>query len=305
MGAITLTGANSFLLRNALKKHVDDFVHANGEMGVERFDAEEKEASEIISNFSSTSLFATNKLVVIKGIAKNQELAEKIDELLDKANEGTELIILEPKLDKRSKLYARLKKETALSEFSEVHPGALGAWVVKEVTARGGRISSSTAKTLVDKAGSNQDLLSSEIDKLLIYSSEITDQSIELLVEANPHSKTFELVDAVFRRDLKRVERLYAEQRALKVDPNQIIGLIAWQLHLLAAVKVASGRNPMEIAKDLGVRPEAVSSSMRLANGITLAELIAMIERLLVIDHKLKQQAVDKDDALLFWLLSL
>lgn len=293
------------MLRSTLKKHVDSFVRDNGEMGVERFDAEEKEAAEIISSFSSTSLFAPKKLVIIKGIAKNQELAEKIEELITKANEDAELIIIEPKLDKRGKLYTKLKKETILTEFQEVHPGSLSAWVVKETIARGGRINNSTAKRLVDKAGSNQELLSSEIDKLLIYNPEITEQSVDLLVEANPHSKTFELVDAVFKRDLRRVERLYEEQRALKVDPNQIIGLIAWQLHLLAAVKVAAGRSQLEISKDLGVRPEAVASSMRLANGITMSELMDMIERLLKIDYKIKQQAVDKDDALLFWLLSL
>ena len=107
---------------------------------------------------------------------------------------------------------------------------------------------SNDARYLVERVGTNQQLLANEIEKLALYDKDISKESIDLLTEETPQSTIFELLEAAFAGNHRKVQTLYAEQRAMKVEPPQIIALLAWQLHILAIIKTAGDRTPETIA---------------------------------------------------------
>jgi DNA polymerase-3 subunit delta len=148
-------------------------------------------------------------------------------------------------------------------------------------------------------------LVANELEKLLLYDAHITRQNIELLTEATPQSTIFELLEAAFAGNTKRTMQLYQEQRILKVEPPQIVAMLAWQLHVLSLIKAARERSADAIAAEAKISPYVVKRSQAIARKLTLAELKTLVSDLLNIDVRSKSSALDADEALQNYLLKL
>ena len=148
-------------------------------------------------------------------------------------------------------------------------------------------------------------MLSNELEKLLLHDPQVTRASIDLLTEQTPQSSIFQLLEAAFAGNAKKALGLYEEQRALKVEVPQIIAMLAWQLHILAIVKLAGNRSAAVIASEAKLSPYVVQKSMAIAGRIELETLKQRISDLLAIDAKSKRTSIDTDEALQFFLLQL
>ncbi len=301
----TLTGANYFLLNAEVERLVAEFVAAHGEFGVERLDGEEAQYSRISESLQSLPFLATKKVVVLKNGGANKQFAENIEQLLGSMSDSTDLIIVEPKLDKRLSYYKTLKKKTEFKEFHELDGSGLANWLSGAAKERGGELKPADARYLVERVGANQQLLSNELEKLLQYQPEITRQTIDLLTEAAPQSTIFELLEEAFTGNIQRAMALYGEQRALKIEPQQIMAMIAWQLHVLAVIKTAGQRGADEIARDAKLNPYVVRKSQTIARKLTLSELKKLVRSALELDARLKSESIDADEALQHYLLTL
>lgn len=288
-----------------LKKLVTEFVAEHTDMAVERFDGDESDAAAMRGSVGSLPFLTERKLVILNEPGNQKAFAENIEDVLKETAETTDLIIVEPKLDKRLAYYKTLKKATDFREFGDMDASGLARWASDYVAARGGKLSGSDARALIDRAGPNQQLLSSELDKLINYDPNVSEASIELLVEKTPQSTVFELLDAAFGGNTKRAMELYREQRALKVEPQAIVAMLAWQLHVLALVKTAGSRGADDIAREAKLNPYVVRKTQGLARRLSLAQVKEMISRLLELDIKLKTVTVDADEALQLYLVKL
>jgi DNA polymerase III delta subunit len=99
--------------------------------------------------------------------------------------------------------------------------------------------------------------------------------------------------------------KLYDEQRLAKVEPQQILALVGWQLHVLAVVKAAGSRDPGATAKEAKLNPFVVRKSQAVANRIPGPRLKELIHQALVLDTRLKSEPLDADDALRHYLMLL
>lgn len=302
---VTITGANDLLRRSELDKLVDAFKAEHGDMAIERFDGEETSSDRMVESVQSMPFLSSRKLVVLREPGKQKAFSEAITKVLQGIADTTDLIIYEPKLDKRGSYYKTLKKETDYRELAELDAIGLGKWAVQYVADQGGKITGSDAKLLIDRIGINQRLLQSELDKLLAYDETITKQTIELLVEHLPQSTVFELLDAAFAGNTTKVFDLYREQRALKVEPQAILAMLAWQLHVLAVVKAGSPRTPDEIAKESKLNPFVVRKTQGIARRLSLEQIKLLVSELLTLDMQLKSISIDADEALQLYLLKL
>lgn len=302
---ITLTGSNSFGLQHELRKIVAAFLAEHDAMGLERLDGEEAEFDRLSEALTSLPFLAAKKLVILRTPGANKKFAEQAEKLLAEIPETTDLIIVEPKLDRRGTYYKLLKKATDYREFPELDIIGLGRWASERAQAAGGSLGLNDARFLVERVGANQQLLANEVDKLLLASGPITRQTIEALTEPTPQSTIFELLEAAFSGNSKRAMALYQEQRALKVEPQQIIAMLAWQLHIVALVKTAGQRSPDQIAKEAKVSPYVVKKTTAIARSITAKEFKTLLQDLLKLDSRLKRESLDADEALQYYLLRL
>ena len=241
---IVLTGENGFALDRELKKLTDVYLKENGDLSLEKIDGETAEPARIREALISAPFLAPGKLVVIRNLGANKQASEQIEQLFDDLPDTTEVIMVESKFDKRTAYYKFLKKHADLREFPELDPSGLANWLVRAAKEGGGSISPGDARYLVERVGTNQQLLAGELNKLLLYDPEITRATIGLLTDATPQSTIFQLLEAAFAGDRARALKLYDEQRSQKVEPPQIIAMLAWQLHVLAVIKTAGERRP-------------------------------------------------------------
>lgn len=283
-----------------LKRLVSEFVKTHTDMGLERIDGEEVEYDRIREALESLPFLASRKLVVLRTPSANKEFVEKAEKLLKDLPGTTEIIIHEPKLDKRSAYYKLLKKVTDYKELNELDEGGLVKWMTTEAD-----ISSSDARYLVERVGANQQLLVNELAKLTSYNSKITRESIDLLCEPNPQSTIFQLLDSAFTGDKKHTLKLYEQQRFNRVEPQQIIAMLAWQLHVISLVKTAGNRSDSEISSASKINPFVVGKSRKIAAGLPLTKVKELISNLKEMDRKIKTTAIDADDGLQAFLLSL
>ena len=294
----SFVGTNQYMLSAALREQQNTFTAEHGDFAIEKIDISEWEVSRILDVFSALPFLTQRRLVLVDGMALNKSAADHIDKILDATSEQTDIIIVEPKLDKRSILYKTLKKHTSYTEFLAIDQREAPRWVTGEVKKRGGTISQGDAHFLVERVGASQELLSHEIDKLLLFNDAITKHTILLLTEQTMQSSIFELIEAAFRGDSAYAEKMYDEQRAQNVEPLAIEALFVWQLHVLLLLKAAGSTSPDVVAAEAGVSPYVAKKSAALARTRTMSELKEYVRRLADLECALKSVAVDADEAI-------
>jgi DNA polymerase III subunit delta len=302
---ITLTGGNFYALKRRLDELVGGFVKEHGELALERIDAEEAEPRAVLDAVQSLPFLASRKMVLVRGAAANKEISGQIEQIIDSAGDTTDMVFYEPAIDKRGVYFKVLKSRTQLEEFNELDNRALAAWLVADAKKQGGELSLADANYLVERVGTNQEQLASELEKLLIYDSKISRGNIDLLTQKTPQSKVFDLLDAAFGGDKRKALELYEEQRAQKVEPQAIIAMIGWQLKLLALAKTGGQRSAQQIAAQAGLSPWPVQKAQNLARKIDDNKLRQMVAEALEIDEKGKSTAIDLDEALKTYIVTL
>lgn len=301
----TLTGENDFALHQALHQLISAFTSEYGQLTMQRIDGEEVDPEALQETLTALPFLASRQLVILRTPNKNKYFSQQFEQLLTSSPETTDVIIIEPKLDKRLSYYKFLKNQTDFQEFPILNQDALVQWLMATATANHGSLQSDTARYLVNRIGNNQELLSHELDKLVLYSSQITPQTIDLLTDPTPQSTVFQLLEAAFSGQHKKTIQLYNEQRALKVEPQQIIALLAWQLHVFTIIKTAGDRSVDQVGREAQINPYVLRKSLNLTRRLDLLALKRLITHLTTLDMRIKRASINPDEALQYYLLGL
>lgn len=302
---VTITGENVALRDQAWQKLVNEFIEKNSDIALEKLDGEEHSFEQLQEALQSLPFFSDRKMVVIRNGSANKIFTESIDKLLKEIPDTTDFILIEPKLDKRLAYYKTLKKQTDFNDYTNLDERGLARWLAETAAKQGAKLSQTDALLLVERVGLNQQLLANELDKLMLYDKAITRQTIELMTEATPQSTIFDLIEAAFNNKTARALELYEEQRALKVEPQQIIAMLAWQLHVLAIIVSADGKNLDQVSAQAKLNPYVVRRSSAVAKRLSLAKVKQLVGKLAEIDFRLKQAPIDADEALKDFILRL
>lgn len=300
-----LTGTNDYVRLTALRKLTADFTAKHGDFGIEQIDASQTDFGRLLETVASLPFLASRRMVIVHDLNGNKLLSEQIEQFLDAVSDTTDLIVVERKFDKRLTLYKTLKKRTEFKEFNELDERGLTSWLVDEAKAKGGVLKPNDASYLVERAGTNQMGLSFELDKLLSYDQTVTKQSIDLLIEPLPRSSVFDLLDAAFSGNKERAMRLYEDQRKQQVEPQAIMGMIAWQVHILAVVKFNEKDSADTIAKSAKLNPYVVRKTMNVTRNLTQQQVRELVSQTLTLDVRLKSEMIDADDAVRHFLLTI
>ncbi len=299
----TVTGKNAYALKAALKSTVDLAFKELGDMGIEKIDAQEADADTILQAVQSLPFLVPKKLVIVQNAQSNTELLNRIEEVIDRAADEVDVLLIGPVFDKRKSYFNILKKHTTLQEHNELKPFELPDFVVREATRLGITIAKADAGYLVDRVGPDQMVLANELRKIAITTDKVTRQDIDLHTEKSPQSSIFDMLDAAFSGNSKRAIELYREQRKMRVEPQYIIAMLTWQLNNLALAVFASPQNESTLIA-AGQSPYAARKSLSLAKTTSKEAVKRYIADLTRVDVDIKTSA-EADSALELYLLSL
>lgn len=289
---ILLTGTNSFALRQTLDTLVGNFLNKNGAHALERVDGEVFDAKQLPELLQGASLFASERLVLLRDASKNKPLWEALGEWTDRVPKEVVLVLVESAPDKRTRTYKQLQKHGRLQDFADMSEPELARWAVKSASEQGATLEPRVATHLVQYVGTDQWRLSNELKKLIAYSPTITIESINTLIEPNPQATAFELLDAALAGNGAKTHEVLGRLKASE-DPYKLFGLLVSQVQTLALVASAQGKPAEAIAKEAGIHPFVVrkmQSAARRIQGARLKEVIAAVARA---DTQMKSTGID------------
>lgn len=301
---VLLTGENEFAVDQEKQKLISTYLKENDIFGLERLDAEELESSRLRDAVLQMPFLVSKKLVIINKPFASKSVIEQFPELIAQIPDEIDVVLFDPKADKRTKLYKHLSASKQVKEFTAIKGSSLDKWVTEYAGALGSSISMGNASYLVDRVGSKQMNLAREIEKLS-YASEITKQEIDQLTDQSLQSSVFDLLDKTFSGKKDQAINLYDLLLANKTDPIEVLALVAWQLHVFALVKYAGEGSSAEIASKTGLHPFVAGKAIYIARSLSTAQIKRSVESALDIDIKIKTSAIDSADAVRVLLLEL
>ena len=298
---ITLSGDNYYLINAELTK----LKAGLGELGLTTISGREANLEDLKLDLSSYSLFNDKRLVVLDEPSKIKGFDEYVSQIDEAIPETTKVVIVEPSLDKRKSYYKYLNANTDFKNFTKLNMPILTKWAVEYALENGGKLSSSDANYLVDRVGDDQLLLAQEIDKLILYSKVIDRQTINLLSEQSASSTIFEMLDAAFSLNIKKALAMYAEQRLQKVEPEQILAMLSWQLNSLAVYMTSKNLPSSEVTSKSGLSPYTLSKARQIATKISFSHLKSLVSDLANMDQRYKSASFNLDEGLKNFIVGL
>ncbi|MHB1864926.1 MAG: DNA polymerase III subunit delta [Candidatus Saccharimonadales bacterium] len=299
---ITLTGENSFLISEELTKLSAKY---DNNLNLLKINGSDIQLEELKTELSSYSLFSNDKLIILFEPSKTKGFDEYIQSKEFNLPDSFKLIIVEPSLDKRKSYYKFLKAKTTFKQLDKLALAELYSWVITYTKDRGGSISNDDARYLTELVGDDQFMLASEINKLIIYSESVTRDSIDLLSVPSASSTIFELLDAAFNFNIKGALTIYAEQRLQKVEPEQILAMISWQLNTLALYLTSKSLSSSEILAKSGLSPYTLNKARNTARKLTIGRVKQFVNELAVLDMASKTINLDLDEGLKNFIVGL
>lgn len=250
---IVLTGDNSFEIDRSIRSLREEF-----EGDAELFDGESLTVAQLPDLLMGGTLFATQRLVIIKGLAANKTLWAELPEWLERVSDDVQLVLVEPLLDKRTKTAKLLQKQADVREYgawTDRDRAKAIAWVGEEMSRCGGSLTAAQAQQLVDRVGMDQWALFHAVEKLAVLEV-VTSEVIIDVVDAMSVENVFGLFDAALKGESMTVQRMIATL-SLSEDPYRLFGLLSGQAFHLA-VLAATDAPHTQVASDVKAHPFAL-----------------------------------------------
>ena len=306
MGLVILAGDGAYEMSEIIKNQKADFLakHPGGE--VEYLDSEAADLTRLKTVLDSRSLFASNRLVFAEGYLLGQDVDE-VEKLLEisRTDDLTELIVIEKSLDKRTKLYTWLKKQPEFKECSKLSSVKLTDWARGYAREIDLNINSDQIETVVRYSGEEQFSVKNNLDKLSLVGGEISLGVIKELVQDQSKASSFSLIEHAFRGDSAGTERAYKALIDQGEEPHAILGLLAWQVNLLAVASQVPKPDRREFAAEFKISDFAFSKAAALADQLSKQDIKELLEATAKLDVDSKSKSIDMERSLLAMLLKV
>ncbi len=252
-----LVGENTFEVREAVKA-----IEATFNGTTERIDGSELTLNRVPDLLMGTSLFATERLVVISDISQNSALWEKLPDWLPRISDDIHVVFVDSKPDKRTTSYKSLKATADLKEFpawTERDSQKADQWVEARAKAMGIKMDRRAMQHLVNRVGIDQWQLAHALDTLSLLDEVLID-TINNVVPPNLHENIFQLFETALEGKPVEVASML-KTLSIQEDPYALFALLTSQALTLAAVTYADDSvNP---AKDFAIHPFVASKLVR------------------------------------------
>ena len=306
-----LYGTERFLI----DKEIKNIINKNNidDIDISKYDLEVNAINELLEDINTISLFSSSKLIIIDNAFIFSRVNRKVDniELLeDYLNTKPEYLVIfidnNEKIDSAKKIVKLIKNSGVIKEFNALK--SINS-IVKSMFDDYS-ISSHSIEKLIDRVGSNLEILYQEIEKLKIYKIDdkiITDDDIESLCVENINIDIFKFVDNIINKNKKESIKTYKELLKLNEEPIKIIALLSSKFRLMyqASILAKKGYTEDDISSILNVHKYPVHLAIVSGYKYNPKILLKYLNLLADLDIGIKTGEKDKDLSLELFILSL
>lgn len=277
-----LFGEEAFL-KKSYKNRLKEAITGGDTMNFNSYEGKGIQIPEVIGMADTMPFFAEKRLILIEDSGFFKTACDALVSYLPQMPETTCIVFVESEVDKRNKLYKKVKDLGHAAQMDRQDGAALGKWAGTILAKEGKKITGRTMELFLSKAGDDMDNIRMELEKLISFTmgrEVITDQDVEAVCCNRVSNKIFDMVSAIAARQTRRAMELYEDLLTLKEPPMRILFLIARQFNQILQVKemMASGAGKAEIASKLKMQPFVVGKMMPQAKSFTRDQILSYVE---------------------------
>ncbi|MCI8888782.1 MAG: DNA polymerase III subunit delta [Hungatella sp.] len=288
-----LFGEETFL-KKSYKNKMRQAMVGDDTMNFHQFEGKGTDLREIISLADTMPFFGERRLILLEdtGFFKGSG-GEELTGYLPRLPETTCLIFVESEVDKRSRLYKKVKDIGYTAELARQDVKQLSAWAGGILSKEGKKITGHTMEFFLSKTGDDMENIRMELEKLVSYTmgrDVITDQDVEEICTARVTNKIFDMVAAIATKKTRQAMELYEDLLTLKEPPMRILFLIARQFNQILQVKelMAQGMDRGTIASRLKMQPFVVGKVMPQARTFSREQILSYVNLCVDVEEAVK-----------------
>ncbi len=294
-----ICGEEAFL-KKSYKNRMKDALVGDDTMNFHYFEGKGLDLKEIISLADTMPFFGDRRLILIEdsGLFKSSG-ADALVEYLPQMPDTTCMLFVENEVDKRNRLYKKVKDLGYVAEMERQDARQLGAWAGGILAKEGKKITGRTMELFLSKTGDDMENIRMELEKLISYTlgrDVITDQDVEEICTVRVTNKIFEMVAAIVTRNTRKAMDLYEDLITLREPPMRILFLIARQFNQILQVKelMNQGMEKNGIASKLKMQPFVVGKTMPQAKSFSREQILSYVNMCVDTEEAVKTGRLDE-----------
>ncbi len=202
---------------------------------------------------------------------------------------------------KPTELYKKLSEAVQIVEFAKQASNKLASWAGKHFAASGVFAPPEVCHALIERSGTDMNVLSCEIDKLSAYAlakgqDHVTAEMLPSVVTSYRESGAFDFVNAIMEGDMTRAFALFTDMKRRREKPIEIASSIFRVISDMLVVKTLTeaGMSLSEIVAATKMKEYSVKLRQNSVRNRSVKELERAAELCYETDVKLKSRSVDK-----------
>ena len=291
---------------NKVNELVKNFLDDINEFTYVIYDAEKVSLQDIVSDANTLPFGFDKKVILIKNpyflsSAKEPKLPFEVnyDSFIDflKQDNPSSMIILSfvGDIDNRKSLVKTIKGYAKLYEISDIEKNEWNVIAKRLFNELGVKLSEESLNFFVSRMNNDLGHMIREVEKLALYSKNITKEDIELLVAKPLEENSFLMVDAIINNDLNTLLSIYQDLKLQNEEPTRILALITNQLSLQYQVSsLAASYSEKEIASMLNIHPYRVKLMIQKMRKLSNKDILYIIDKMAKLDYEIKTGEIDK-----------
>ncbi len=299
-------GKNTFLsyreARVAIEDLISEYEKEETPYDVKTIDASSAEASEIINELETPSLFQQQKILFIKRLSQSRD-KDKLREYIENVNNERELpediIIWETEKVRGNTRY--LKSFEDSYESPDLNKRTFISWAKKEAKKYDFALSKNALYLLAERTNYEPERFMQELKKLsLTKKKKINEDTIDKLCPNTLEHTIWELIDYINDDQAHKAAKRMQDILDQGNDPFFVLLMITRNLRLIFLTKrfMEKGQSLGQIAKKTKTPPFAVKKVMRSARKTSYGRIKKLYEKLYNIDYSGKTGQLDVQLAL-------
>ncbi len=270
-------------LKGSYKNRMKEAIIGDDTMNYSYFEGKGLDVDEVIRLADTMPFFTERRLIIIENSGYFKGAADKLVAYMDEMPDTTCMIFVESEIDKRSKMFKKVKSLGYAAEMTRQDTAQLGKWAGAILAKDGKKITGRTMELLLSMTGDDMEHIRMELEKLVSYTlgrEIITDEDVLAVCTVRVTNKIFDMVAAIVNRQPEKAMDLYEDLLTLKEPPMRILFLIARQFNQLLQVKElsAKGMDRNAIASRLKMQPFVVGKVMPQARQFSKEQILSYVK---------------------------
>ena len=217
--------------------------------------------------------------------------------------DSTILVLIEGDIKSTNPLFRALSGKAKVQSFPLLRESGLKQWVQNRVKEEGGSTTPEAVDLLIRLVGSNLWIMSSEISKLVLFTSGkcISEDDIKITVGYTQQINIFAVVDAIVESRAKAASQLLQQLLHQGASPSYLMAMLTRQLRLIVRTRdIQTARmSPNELRSRLSLTSEFVArKTLEQARHYSLPRLRQVYRQLLETDLAIKTGKYEPELAL-------